>query len=564
MRRLSTWFREEDPSHRTLAGGALLLLIALAIICLTATLVQIGRRIVFPYDLLVWADDYVLSELLKLRTGEPLYGPYADVNSFVYAPGVPLLHHLLLRPFGLDISLLHNRLLSQAWLVCAVVLGTIASRSIDEQPSMLAGPNRTAFTLLTGLLLLLAGYSNPIADSMHPGNLELVVLSAAAIAAAHWPSLTHRKRLLCALLLPGLAMCAKQTGVSLALAFAAIAMLSGGALRERIQVAVAAAVSIGATLALLQVMTGGTFWQWGFTIPTRQPLEWWRLPLVPKWAWRTISPLLVLLTLAALHVRGRRSDDAFQSGWLRVATIPLAYLPFGMLGYVKTLGGINNFGAPVFFAVILVLPVLRWVFARAEHTAPWLLLVAIAGAQLWLWRPFRRVPTPADYAHGRQICEVITQGMRCGERVMLDQGVACVAHAWMGGLDKSGSPPPGDLARHVPLDRANSWAELVFAGLENATETEQRIESGFYDVIIHHHWNPGYYSESVRETMKDNYKVYRVVPGGQLGGSLWYDGWQNLVDIAFVLERNRDAGRHSAAPNGQCKPAASAAAGGPD
>src|SRR5262245_42695604 len=93
MRRLSAWFRENAPSHRTLASVALAVLLALTLLCLAATLVQIVRRVFFPYDLMVWADDYVLSELLKLRTGEPLYGPYGDVNSFVYAPGVPLLHH---------------------------------------------------------------------------------------------------------------------------------------------------------------------------------------------------------------------------------------------------------------------------------------------------------------------------------------------------------------------------------------------------------------------------------------------------------------------------------------
>ena len=49
-------------------------------------LVQLALRLVFPWDLFVWAESPFMTNMLKLCNGVPLYTTPADANSFVDAP----------------------------------------------------------------------------------------------------------------------------------------------------------------------------------------------------------------------------------------------------------------------------------------------------------------------------------------------------------------------------------------------------------------------------------------------------------------------------------------------
>ncbi len=547
---------QSDRRRRALPAILAALLLAAGLARAVPTLAQVGRRITFPYDFLIWADDYVMTELIKLRLGAPLYGPVGDVDSFVYAPGVPLLHRALLAPLHLDLSLLANRILSQLWLALAIAVSVLTAASLRRaERGGVAG--KAAFAAGAAVALTLAAYASPVADSLHPGALEMFVLAIGAYVAARWPTLGWGPRIAALCLLPGAALCAKQAGASLGLALAAVALSSREPWSRRLALAGLTVVSIGAALAALQLGTRGAFWLWGYVIPTRQPLDAGKLLALPGWVLRTLSPLSALVLLAAIRAwrrperrgskaRARSRAAEERCAWLRVAAVPLAYLPLGGLGYLKAMGGTNNFAVPIFFGTLLVLPMLGDAIARAadgpafageKPVAGALLVAALAVGQLVLWRPFRRVPAAIDYEHGSAICDMIIERVGCGERVLVDQGAACVARA----LDRT----PAAAATQRTFDRANSWAELMFAELDDQAGTEARVRAGYYDVIIHHHWDPGYFDSGVRLAVRDGYRVFGVVPPGQQGGNLWRDSWQNLADITFFMERSSETGRHA-------------------
>ena len=208
-----------DPVVVSNPKRMLLALTALALTVLVFTLASVVKRVLFPYDLLAWSDDYVFNELLKLRLGAPLYGAYDAGNSFTYPPGGVLLHHALLAPLGLDLSLVAIRVLAQVWLVLAVVLGVRLVSRISL--GRFARPAESVPALVgCAAALLLAGYSNSLADSLHPATLELLVLTVAATLAAEWSRLPRLGRFGAVLLLPACALLVKQSGVSVALALA--------------------------------------------------------------------------------------------------------------------------------------------------------------------------------------------------------------------------------------------------------------------------------------------------------------------------------------------------------
>jgi hypothetical protein len=481
---------------------------------------QVAARTSFPYDFVTWADDYVLTELVKLRRGAALYGTFQDANSFIYAPGLPLLHRALLGPMGLDLSVVANRVLSQAWLVSAALVALVVARDLVDSAPHAPRLHRAARVVAAFAALLLAGYASPVADSMHPGNLELLVLTVAALALARFPRLGAAARIGIALALPAIAFTVKQSAGSVAVAIAIAALASPGRRRLRLGTALAALVSAPLAIAALQIATSGGFGAWALFVPTHQPLEPWRIGRdLPRWS-LGVAPVL-LLAAASVALAARRFREPRHAALLRVALVPIAYAPFALVSLAKVLGGTNNLASIAFFATLLAMPLVARALDVGFGTAAGALVAAAAIAQLLLLGPHFRVPRAEDFEAARSLCSFVAARARCGERVWLDQGSACLADAG------------GD----VPLDRDNAYLELRMAGLDPFAATAFRVERETYDVIALHAWSPPYYAPSLLALVAEHYQPFATIPPGQQGGDLWTDGWQNLQPPTILLER---------------------------
>ena len=127
-------------------------------------------RIFFPWAVCLWSESPFLTNLLKLDSHLPIYGPPADANSFVYVPGLEYICYAILKPFGLELDIRFCRIISVAFGVlaaaCAAWLAGKAAR-----PS--ADPKAKRIEFLVGLGVILLVSSRSITwDVCHPDNLH--------------------------------------------------------------------------------------------------------------------------------------------------------------------------------------------------------------------------------------------------------------------------------------------------------------------------------------------------------------------------------------------------------
>ena len=551
MNASSTTRQDATPLARACLLGAS----ALALYLCAMTWVAVVKRVTFPYDFALWPDDYVLNELVKLRFGAPLYGSYDDANSYIYAPGGVLLHHALLSPFGLDLDIVANRILSQVWLALAVLLGVWVVGSISEG-RLVGRLQATVGALGAGAALMLAGYSNSVVDTLHPATLELLMLTLAAAVAAQWPRFPYRVRIALSLVMPAGCMLAKQTGGTAAFALCAVALLTDvGSFRQRLTCAAACLASPALTFAALQYATHGAFARWGLLLPLSQPRV-WNNALYIAASLTAIAPCLVLLIARAARALEQPRVDP-HAAWLRVLAIPVAYVPAAMLAFLKMGGGAFDFGALAFLCTVLALSQVRSALsARSGHGAGGigpLLVTLLAAGQLVLWSPRRHVPTAVDAAWSAQVCSHIAEALACGERVLIDQGMTCLIR---GGITSA------------PLDRGFTIMELAWADLRDAGGTGRRLAAEEYDLLVFQALPlPGAWSHEALVAMNEHYTIYHTIfPAADtthvasaadldINERARLEGWP--LPPMVLLERKRDSGRHRVDIVGppRCRPA---------
>ena len=433
---------------RVLRFGVLVLGAA-ALALLVVSTARVFERMRFDYDLLLWADDYFMTSMLKLAAGVGVYTALGDANSTIYPPGGAYLHYLFLAPFGVATSLLANRVLNQVWLFGAIATGALLVRdlAISEHGYPARTADRAIFIALAFGLLGLAAHANPVMDSLHPTNLELLVLVAAEFVLVRFERLAPFGRWALAALLTGAALLAKQTaGLAVCCAFAWHFANDRQlpALRRAVFASIPVA-ALGTTLFALQVTTHGLFKTWAFDILFRHAFDWWKVSDIYGGYFLIFAPVVSVIVWRG--VRALRGD-ADHRPWRRAASVLIFYAPFALAALFKTMGGPNNLGVIGFLAAPLALPTLLGAMLRKAAGAGGALALGLAALQVALWHPRRRVPDERDLANAETICGYAAARMRCGERVLLGRGAVCYPR---GGVQ-------------VPLDRMNSIIEVTVAG----------------------------------------------------------------------------------------------------
>lgn len=130
---------------------------------------NIRLRVEFPWDLLSWGESAIMTDLLKIDRGLPVFTSPEQANSFIYSPGLDYLCYGILRPFGLQLDVRYCRLISVSAgiLAAAVAAVSITVMSRSEKPDC---PWRS-WLLLTFLVAVLLIFSNFTSGVLHPENL---------------------------------------------------------------------------------------------------------------------------------------------------------------------------------------------------------------------------------------------------------------------------------------------------------------------------------------------------------------------------------------------------------
>lgn len=453
---------------------------------------ELTARILFPWDFYMWAESTFLTNMLKIRSGVPIYGNPADGNSFLYSPGLEFVTYGLLAPFGAALDIRACRAVSVLLCVAAVVTGGFAASEVAADTRTAARRFKGIFSAVS-LLVLFRGFS---ADVPHPDNLHIFHF---AVAFGLTSAALRTKRFglaTVAALWAGFGVLTKQTAAPTVVGVIAILLLEGPSdwrtTSRLIAIPLVGALSLALCVGAVFATQYGRLYL--FTVPTSEVIMSIKIPMLLREftePYRLI-PTLLLLPVAAIFFRAGRVERRYLVTWLFVGAC--AAMP-NVLAYLKIGGGANNLRVADFWLLLLVLPGIFRLSETARaplRIAATLSIAAIALAAF----PIRLPPSARMYAYGREFDESIGKDVHDGAKRIL------VAHETMP-LIRNGILDP-------PLDRAVSIAELGWAGKSALGDLERRIRSGYYD-RLYMNWD-GPYGAPLLKLIDDNYREVATIP----------------------------------------------------
>jgi hypothetical protein len=495
--------------HRTV--DVTLLLVAAVLLAVLAY--QVVRRVLFPWDLLMWSESPFMTNMIKLAHGQGPYSDPAEANSFVYSPGLEYLAYALLRPLNLHLDVRACRVVT----VMSGALAAVAVASVGARLLTMLGAHRRRrlmFAGFAGATATLVIGKNFTADVCHPDNLVMAHASLSLLLAMRALASGRLAPALCAVGFASIGVLAKQPAAGAGVGVCVGLLLAEPAFRRPramvALVAVALAVS-GASVALLLVPAHSRFW--ALTVPASHPIEVWKIQVLIREDIIAVPHRLLLFVL---------TPYAFV--WLRlrpeplVARLPLLWLSLGVAGvlpilsaYFKQLGTWNNLGILDLWAAALVVPVL-WHHAMtlldqgpASGAA---LPVALLGLLLLTLPPTRIPPSRAHWDYGHQLDRKVKEAKARGENVLLAHGTMPLLRAGL---------------LEVPRDRANSAWEMVIGGLSDGLAIRARLAQAHYDRIIGNGTLDWY--GPMRAIINKHYRVVETIPAaGALPGARGTEG----------------------------------------
>ena len=438
---------------------------ALVVCALVAKLACIATVLTLPGDLKIWSEAPALTNLLKLKVGEPFYGPLERVDSYSYSPGLELVQYALLRPFQLELSLRANRALGLLWqLSSAAVLGRALWPWLGARlRSALGGLAHPALLIALANVTL----SSLLAPHVHPDHLLMLCFSA-ALALCLRPDAFGRRDWPALIFLPMIATLFKLTGAGIGVGLVLAVLF------ERRWTALAA-LGVAAVLALATIplcdATLGQFSVYAIRLQASHPVLWGHLAEVPS------SAPGLIFSVSALAALGATWAGATRANVRAAARCLLLTFGFGLpslVAYCKV-GGRDNSLLP--FAIggsVALLTLLgdasSSLVALGVAPSKWRVSAPLLLVMFWVASSTggNVDPIVGDArrqllsAHAREVSWL--RAMFAQGRHPLSQGMA----AWL------------EIGRRdVPRDRLSSASELDLAHWPNAFES--RLLNGTYD-----------------------------------------------------------------------------------
>ena len=445
-------------STRTPALGYGITAVMGVLVC--ARIARIASMATLPVET-AWSEAPALLNALKLDAHEPLYGPPARLDSYTYSPLLDLLHHALLTPVHLELSLTAHRA-----LVVGEQLGAFAILAWAIGPTLAqAGWGR----VWIGMALLAAAFVNMLAACVHPDHLVLLAFAVAVAlitAEARWNRFAWGAALL---LVTPFAAAAKLTGVGMGAGLAAIFLLER---RWRACAIVVASLGLAALTVPLFDATVGNYRFYAIEVQRTHTIEWrklWTLPTTPYG--------LAVLGAGALVAYGRWAQRSARrergSAAARVAVLTATCAVASLPAWLKYAGRDNN------LTLLAVGLTCGWLLEMAERTAgdrpswhPWLAPAAAVFALTAFAPPSLPLVGEARAAKLDDVARVervVREDDARGGRTLLLASTA----EWIGAGH-----------RDVPGDRYQSAVELAFGGWPEGKLLASRLADGRYDTVI--------------------------------------------------------------------------------
>ncbi len=484
------------------------------------------RRAIFPWDMYVWPESPLLTDLMKLHQHGPVYGSPADGNSFVYSPGLEYLCYALLSPVGLELDLLWIRLVS---IMCAVAGAFFAALAILRVVKPRNTPT-TCYFLLCWAIIILALGKNYMFEIGHPDNLHalhgllLFWLCVAAVdTKKFWMAVLT-------MVVGGVGLYAKQTEavafIGPALVF--ILVRPWGWKRSIMLVAIGAQVC-GLSLTLLWSQPYAKLYTW--TVLTKQEIIPGKIFLVIHEILVIHSGLLQLVTIAAVicFAWGTERSRQYLLCWLCVGAFVV--VP-SISAVLKVEGYYNNLTVFRVWMFLLAVPFmaslldgeyaaessypLRLFYAKPARLAVCLLAI---GSLVWLL-PRRTPPKPDFIRYCSTIDDSVNQDVKAQRKILIGHGTEFLIHAG---------------CQSIPLDRANTILEMNLGKAGDRSAMKERLRHQYYDKIylVASEW----YGPEIVDVINENYKEESTIKGAEYKYTFVAGYTAELMEDCHVMVR---------------------------
>ena len=164
-------------------------------------------------DILIWSESPFVNDIIKARTGIPIYSAPSDLNSFFYTPGSQLLTYALAALAGKATSIPVYRLVQLGYVAVAALLGTRAVRLLRTRTGAAPDPDLPWEVLWVPLLFLFGTneLTNPFNHLLHNDALALLVSTAGYLLLVEYALERRARTLVLMALIPLLGFAVKQS-----------------------------------------------------------------------------------------------------------------------------------------------------------------------------------------------------------------------------------------------------------------------------------------------------------------------------------------------------------------
>jgi hypothetical protein len=493
-----------------------------------------------PVDLLSFSESSFVNDIIKVRSGSPIFTPAADNSAYPYMPGTQLLTYAVASLFGLGESISAWRVVQYTYVVLAALLAGWSAVGLGRllKPDLDLGNLPAWFVAASSAALLVTGdrQFNGYTHTLHNDGLALLISVASFAVLVEHARAPRRWTLVAMAMVPGLGFAVKQSLVAWALLAAAFLVWSGTARWRTV------ALVAGGALALVMglVWWGGEHWGgdafrfWIFEALGQKHVS------LARSARNLLSAGIYacFLALAAWSLLARGGNRRVVALWLVPAGL------FVLEGYTSGIGFVRNHLGPGtvlatswLFAVVIA----HWPFDGVHRPtlSLWgrvglatLSVIAIFPGMGLFPEPRRNVP--ADFH--RYVADIEREfAGQNPERVLLDMG------SWP---YLSAGIVMKDRADPVALHAGENQPEIGHAYLASTIE---RFRSGYYDKLLIHGHGTRASAYDFRErgtgipaAIDGSYRVVRTIPAVD-GVEVWWP--RSRIGDIVVLERRDRAER---------------------
>jgi hypothetical protein len=469
-----------------------------------------SSAIAFRADILLWSESSYVSDVMKLWSGQPLYGAPADLSSFFYTPGSQVVSSALTYLAGLGTSIPALRAVQLLFVVAATLLCTRTLWRILTLAEIPVPDPTIAAPVASVLLFLCAtnAVTNPYTHLLHNDALALVVCAAAFAVLVEYTATRATWLVVVAAILPAAGFFVKQSLAIWAPLFGLYFLVFDAprSWRRVFAYAAGSALALVATYGTCRALWGPNFQYWVVTSMGNHPVSLLRAFQHALDAWPYVAATIGGGAIVVTRVSGRPLLGAWVVSLLLLGaeayTSGIAWM-LNHLGPGSLLGGIWLCAA-LFYLWPRSAPLREsrtlgsWIPAASAFA-----LSALTASGLG----FVRIPLPAVTTQHERYAAAIEREFEGlpAERVLLDAG------SWL-------YVEPGVVMK----DRGPAVGELGNNGVGDFSGLLARVRQRYYaKVLVRDYDTPEFVYEhftwtapsGIREALRANYRVTRVIPG---------------------------------------------------